>query len=392
MATMAVPVILFTGFVLVGAMLLFVREIGATVNACEEISAPVPVAVVEQSDDAPGGDDAPGPGTPPGNFVEAYFEAANQPDAQLGEIGPFVLMAIHEIESGFGRSDAAGVKEGINFADCCKGPFQFYDTSEWSTWTAHSSISDKPYGRDGDGDGDVYIYSNHDAMFAAAALLADSGAPADWPGAIFAYNHLDSYRDQVLSQADYFQKHVRPPSGFEPADAGASPEVRQVANAAGCEGDAITQVVEPEDGGPYSQPLPTRSFVISGQFWEWRGNYNHEGSDLAAPTGTLIRAIGAGEVTVAGEVGGYGLYTCIEHTQRLTSCYAHQSKLEVEVGDTVERGQPIGLVGSTGHSTGPHLHFEIYLDGVGVCPANYVGADPTTWCAPGAPGIEKKSG
>lgn len=403
-AALALPVFLVGCVVLVGAMLLFLRQIGATVNACEEVADDGVVRHIEKTNpdtrfasEGPTGDDAPGPGNPPENFVEAYFEAANQPDAQLGPEGPYILMAIHEIESGFGRSDAAGVKSGVNFANCCKGPFQFYDTRKWSTWNARSSISDEPYGRDGDGDGDVDIYSNHDAMFAAAALLADSGAPEDWMGAIWAYNHLESYRQQVLSQAEHFEATVPPPSGFKPRRTVAKPEAQMVAAAAGCEAAEVTLVSQSVDGGAvdggaYSQPLPKRSFMVTGQFWEWRDSYNHEGTDLAAPEGTVIRAIGGGKVTVAGEVSGYGLYTCIEHTQRLRSCYGHQSKLEVKVGQTVEQGESIGRVGTTGHSTGPHLHLEIYLDGVAVCPANYVGADPASWCAPGAPGIEAKPG
>jgi hypothetical protein len=407
------PVVLVACLALIGGMLLFVRQIAATVKACEGASQPDAVLAKtgpgrgpSGGGSGPTGDDAPGPGDPPENFIEAYFEAASQPDAQLGPEGPYVLMAIHKIESGFGRSDADGVKYGVNFANCCKGPFQFYDTRKWSTWNARSSISDEPYGRDGDGDGDVDIYSNHDAMFAAAALLADSGAPASWMDAIWAYNHLESYRQDVLSYARHFEGTIPAPSGFEPAVRTASPEVRLVAQTAGCTGDAIVPDAGPggggpEDGGPYSQPLPKRSFMITTPFWTWRGTYNHAGTDLAAPEGTLIRSIGGGTVAVAGVVSGYGNYTCIRHTKTILSCYGHQSKIDVTVGQQVKRGEPIGLVGTTGESTGPHLHFEIWLGSeeeksrgvaAAVCPANYVGADKTTWCAPDAPGFDAKPG
>jgi murein DD-endopeptidase MepM/ murein hydrolase activator NlpD len=163
-----------------------------------------------------GGHDAPGEGVPPSNFIPAYFAAADQPDAKLGfELGPYVLMAIHEIESGFGRSNAPGVKSGINHVgdvSCCKGPFQFYDLPKSSTWRSKSPVSGRSYGRDGDGDGDVDIYSNFDGMFAAAAYLHAAGAPGDWRKAIYAYNHAGWYVDKVLRRARAFQAEIPRPS------------------------------------------------------------------------------------------------------------------------------------------------------------------------------------
>ncbi len=90
------------------------------------------------------------------------------------------------------------------------------------------------------------------------------------------------------------------------------------------------------------------------------------------PTGTPIRAADGGRVAIAGWVGGYGNYTCIQHTASLSTCYGHQSVLKVHVGQQVTQGQIIGLSGSTGHSTGPHLHFEVRVNGAVTNPMNYL--------------------
>jgi peptidoglycan DL-endopeptidase CwlO len=98
----------------------------------------------------------------------------------------------------------------------------------------------------------------------------------------------------------------------------------------------------------------------------------HPGIDIAVPTGTPIRAAASGRVAIAGWVGGYGNYTCIQHSASLSSCYGHQSSIHVSVGQQVSQGQIIGLSGSTGNSTGPHVHFEVRINGSVVNPMNYL--------------------
>jgi len=98
----------------------------------------------------------------------------------------------------------------------------------------------------------------------------------------------------------------------------------------------------------------------------------HPGMDIGVPMGTPIRAADSGTVRIAGWVGGYGNYTCIAHSASLSSCYGHQSRIGVSVGQSVSKGQVIGAVGSTGHSTGPHLHFEARINGSVVNPMNYL--------------------
>lgn len=89
--------------------------------------------------------------------------------------------------------------------------------------------------------------------------------------------------------------------------------------------------------------------------------HNHKGQDIAAPTGTKVKSVDDGVVvrsTPPGQSGGYGNFIVVKHKD-FYSAYGHLSKREVNKGDTVKKGQLIGLVGSTGQSTGPHLHFEI---------------------------------
>lgn len=98
----------------------------------------------------------------------------------------------------------------------------------------------------------------------------------------------------------------------------------------------------------------------------------HAGLDLAAPGGTPIRATRSGTVTMAEYYGGYGNYTCIDHGGGVTSCYAHQSALGTTAGASVKTGEVMGYVGTTGASTGNHLHFEIRVNGTPVDPMGYL--------------------
>src|SRR5206468_3884519 len=114
---------------------------------------------------------------------------------------------------------------------------------------------------------------------------------------------------------------------------------------------------------------------ITGAFGEQRPGYIHAGIDIAVPVGTPIRAVANGKVVLlqgTAASGGYGNYTCLQHTATLTSCYAHQASFAVRMGQTVAQHQVIGYVGMTGHTFGPHLHFEARISGVPVQPLNYL--------------------
>ena len=104
-----------------------------------------------------------------------------------------------------------------------------------------------------------------------------------------------------------------------------------------------------------------------------RWGRNHDGIDIAAPSGTPVRAAACGTVSLAGQQSGYGNIVCITHTSRFSTCYAHLSRFGVSNGARVQEGQVIGYVGCTGSCTGPHLHFETRVGGQAQNPRTYLG-------------------
>lgn len=123
----------------------------------------------------------------------------------------------------------------------------------------------------------------------------------------------------------------------------------------------------PASGGGLLWPT---SGVLTSTFG-WRWGAMHQGIDIGAPSGTPIYASAAGTVFYSGWMGGYGNLILIDHGDGRVTAYAHQSRLAVS-GGAVGRGQLIGYVGSTGDSTGPHLHFEVRVNGVAVNPMQYL--------------------
>ncbi|MBU6363270.1 MAG: M23 family metallopeptidase [Acidobacteria bacterium] len=134
-------------------------------------------------------------------------------------------------------------------------------------------------------------------------------------------------------------------------------------------------------GVPYAEPSdvtpseagftwPTSGQITSGFGPRW--GRMHEGLDIAAPIGRPITAAKSGKVIVAGPSGGYGNLVVIDHGGGLSTAYGHQSRIAVAVGDVVTQGGLVGYVGSTGHSTGPHLHFEVRVNGAARNPLPYL--------------------
>jgi len=121
--------------------------------------------------------------------------------------------------------------------------------------------------------------------------------------------------------------------------------------------------------GRYIWPL-SRGGVITSRYGA-RGREFHGGIDIAAPTGTPVRAADDGRVIFAGWRGGYGKCVILEHGNGSATLYGHLSQIMVKEGQKVAKGRTIGLVGSTGKSTGPHLHFEIMQGGVKRNPLKY---------------------
>jgi murein DD-endopeptidase MepM/ murein hydrolase activator NlpD len=115
---------------------------------------------------------------------------------------------------------------------------------------------------------------------------------------------------------------------------------------------------------------PVNGPVVSGFGMRW--GRMHEGIDIAVPTGTQIRAAASGTVSIAGVEGGYGNYTCIDHGGGLSTCYAHQERILVSSGQQVAQAQVIGISDCTGHCLGPHVHFEVRVNGQAVDPLGYL--------------------
>jgi len=98
----------------------------------------------------------------------------------------------------------------------------------------------------------------------------------------------------------------------------------------------------------------------------------HNGIDIAAPEGTIIRAPASGQIIFSGSRGGYGLVVVMQHGRGITTLYGHLAKSLLEEGVEVAAGAPIALVGNTGRSTGPHLHYEVRLNNVPVNPTRFL--------------------
>ncbi len=177
-------------------------------------------------------------------------------------------------------------------------------------------------------------------------------------------NEMDSVSDQIAEQ-----------SRKEAAAAAAA------AAAAKKKGTTSNQVTTTGSGtatrysGTFTWPLPGYTSPPADTAGVSIRSYGtrkfHKGEDIPAPTGAAIVAAASGTVTTAGWVSGYGNYTVINHGGGVMTAYGHQSAIYVSVGQTVSAGQTIGAVGSTGNSTGPHLHFEVYVNGATQSPMSY---------------------
>lgn len=128
-----------------------------------------------------------------------------------------------------------------------------------------------------------------------------------------------------------------------------------------------------------ASPAPATSgliWPIHGSVAQEFGHNGHPGIDIDAPYGTPIHAAGNGVVIWAGWEDGYGNFVLIDHGHGIVTGYGHQSRIAVSKGQTVNQGDVIGYEGSTGHSTGPHLHFEVRVNNVPHNPRLFVAGNP----------------
>jgi murein DD-endopeptidase MepM/ murein hydrolase activator NlpD len=145
---------------------------------------------------------------------------------------------------------------------------------------------------------------------------------------------------------------------------------------------AASQALESRIRAAQSTPGATQAPSSAGLIWPvqgpvtspfgWRWGRMHEGIDIGVPYGTPIHAAASGTIIYCGWESGYGNLTVIDHGGNLATAYGHQSSIAVSCGQQVSQGEVIGYVGSTGHSTGPHLHFEVRVNGAPVDPMGYL--------------------
>ncbi|WP_163463573.1 M23 family metallopeptidase [Jiella pacifica] len=138
--------------------------------------------------------------------------------------------------------------------------------------------------------------------------------------------------------------------------------------------DALQRVAAVTKTLPLDRPMPARmissTFGVRADPFLGRSAF-HSGIDFAEPRGSAVRATAPGKVIKAGSYGGYGNMVEIDHGDGITTRYGHMSKISVEVGQTIGRGERVGAVGSTGRSTGPHLHYEVRRNDKAVDPAKF---------------------
>jgi len=252
----------------------------------------------------------------PADYLVLYQQAA----AQFGLDWP-VLAAVGRVETNHGRN-ASGCAPNSAGA---RGPMQFLP----ATFVHAAKLA---------GLTNPDICDPADAIPAAAAYLKSNGAPDDWERALYRYNPADWYPPLVLGWAQrygYGALLVWPLKG------------------------PITQGFGPTDFT--LEPARCYEGTCYAHF--------HDGIDIAGPVGTPVRAIAAGQATIAGRMPDGAVVVQIEHRPDVFSLYGHlEPELAVRAGQSVVAGQVIGSVGLTGLTTGPHLHFEIVASGIPVDP------------------------
>ena len=125
--------------------------------------------------------------------------------------------------------------------------------------------------------------------------------------------------------------------------------------------------------GTFSWPLPSRGTLTSPYGWRnlWGKQNFHSGTDIAIAGGTTIKAAAPGTVVKSGMYNSYGNYVVVDHGGGVMTGYAHMSRRSVSVGQQVSTGQKLGEVGSTGNSSGNHLHFQVFINGSTTDPMQY---------------------
>ena len=282
------------------------------------------------------------PGLVPAYLVPLFTGAADSSGCRLT---PALLAAQSQVESGY-QTDA-------NSSAGAVGIMQFLP----STWAVE--------GIDGDHDGVVSILDPADAIYSAAKLDCQNLAAvhaARIPG------------DPIALMLAAYNAGLGAVQGCRclPAITQTQNYVTDILRIAPTLATPPTTAVSPPSGMTYPLAVPA---VVTQTYGPHAGGTFHPGIDLAAPAGTPVLAATNGLITYASWETGYGNYICVQATTVLSTCYAHLAVITVTVGQVVSVGRQLGLEGATGDATGPHLHFEVRVDGHTVDPAPYLPAN-----------------
>jgi peptidoglycan DL-endopeptidase CwlO len=187
---------------------------------------------------------------------------------------------------------------------------------------------------------------------------------------------------QILGQVQQTKDQLEGDIGDISTQIASQLQAQQQAEAA--QAAAQAQASSSSTGTSTAPTGPVQGESSSGMIWPVNGPITspfceqrawescHPGIDIGVPSGTPIHAAAAGTVAIAGPESGYGNYTCIDHGGGLSTCYAHQESISVSVGQQVSQGQVIGISDCTGLCFGPHLHFEVRVNGQPVDPMGYL--------------------
>ncbi len=288
----------------------------------------------------------------PSEFILVYQKAGEQYGV------PWILLAaIHRVETTFGTNlavSSAGAIGHFQFMKCTWVGWSYSACSNSSlgnasigenVYTSTSIISQHSgYGVDANGDNKADPMNLEDAAHSAAKYLS-ANMSGGLEGAVYAYNHAEWYVDEVMG---YFELYS---DGYVPI-AGGMVEIK----------------------GNKAWPVPFTKGVTSE--FGMRDGTPHKGIDISAPgdsdLGMPVVAFTDGEVIFSNMSGSFGNLVIIQHENGLKTYYAHLAQKGINSGTIVHAGQTIGYLGSTGNSTGPHLHFETRVNDVAVNPRTYL--------------------